>query len=622
MNSTGGPRRKSPGRYSDRGQVTVFIILVLAIFMLGFFGFAVDLTNLWFHRQAAQVAADAACTAAGMDIYYEKEGLVPATPPSALSYPRSGTFSCNDYPDSSPCKYALLNGYPASTVDISFPGTPPPGVGGTGPAIPAPTYVRADVLDPVRVFLVGLLSGTTTMNVRTMAVCGLEWVATPIPLIVLNPSCSHSFQAQSSSGGGVKIIGGPTRSIQVNSTSNYPIPTDCATATQTGGCSANSPIDLSQGGPNLSGSDLGTNGGPPTQPSGFLGGTEGNWVDNAGVIPDPYAYAPIPDPTTLGFTTPRTGPELTLIPANTPPCPDHVYGCMLFLPGVYNQPILVDGTPAGSQAYYSLPARSRTALFVPGIYIIKPDSWPGETEGAPICGKAACQDVGNITGQCRADFFVDNGGVVRTIKQNASLYTGPTDSIGGTMFYLTSNVSGQYGSVFFGNNAGSYTTGSVDPYNTAGSANTDPVGCVDANAPPPQITYPATLDGNVLLGPCTGPYADKGTNPAGVDFAIRGLLMFQDRANNDYHGQSSMQGGGGLLLSGALYFHNCPNSPTCDQYPTDYNAFVQLQGTAGSATWVVGNITTDQFWVAGNSLVTMVLDPYLRRLNLKVALLQ
>jgi len=88
------------------------------------------------------------------------------------------------------------------------------------------------------------------------------------------------------------------------------------------------------------------------------------------------------------------------------------------------------------------------------------------------------------------------------------------------------------------------------------------------------------------------------------------MLFFQDRANADDHGQPTMQGGGGLLLAGTLYFHNCPNSPDCTPgYNTTYNAFVQLQGTPGSSTRVIGNIITDQLVVAGNGSIDMVLDP-------------
>src|SRR5216110_1188639 len=60
--------KTSGGLRRDIGQVTIFVVLALGIFLLGAMGFAVDMANLWFHRQSAQTAADAACTAGAMDL--------------------------------------------------------------------------------------------------------------------------------------------------------------------------------------------------------------------------------------------------------------------------------------------------------------------------------------------------------------------------------------------------------------------------------------------------------------------------------------------------------------------------------------------------------------------------
>ena len=52
----------------DEGQVSILVVLAVGFFLLLFVGFGVDMTNLFFHRQTAQNAADAACVAAGMDM--------------------------------------------------------------------------------------------------------------------------------------------------------------------------------------------------------------------------------------------------------------------------------------------------------------------------------------------------------------------------------------------------------------------------------------------------------------------------------------------------------------------------------------------------------------------------
>ena len=84
----------------------VSLLLMLAIFLLAMVGFAVDLTNLWFHRQAAQTAADAACQAGAMDMAalaagmaLPNMGFTPGTPADCTA--GTGTI----------CFYANANGY-------------------------------------------------------------------------------------------------------------------------------------------------------------------------------------------------------------------------------------------------------------------------------------------------------------------------------------------------------------------------------------------------------------------------------------------------------------------------------------------------------------------------------
>jgi hypothetical protein len=570
----------------DDGQVTIFVVLALAIFLLAFVGFAVDMTNLWFHRQMAQGAADAACQAGIMDVLVIAEG---SSVPGAGFTPGTN-FNCNGASNASPCKYAAFNGYngagltpdtPSNEVAVSFPGSvqgsPPPPPNTLAPV----PYLRVDVVDRVGLTFASLVMGQRTSDVRAFAECGLVLAKVPIPIIVLNPVCSHSFEVSGSAL--VKIVGGPTRSVQVNSTSAQASgPPGCAAATTSSGsgCTGNATIDLSQGGPSFSGSNFGTFGGQLPAPPNFLPGTTGSWTPSS-PINDPFAQMVAPGP-----QGPPPQPP-TAVPYGTDGCPDHTGaagtpygntpGCIEFFPGDYTQPIIVE---------------NYTAIFAPGIYRIAPTSYPGSSSGGGLCGKAGCTDHGPIGGSCRADFVVGSNGVVR--PSTNTTYS----PIGGTIFYLTKDPGqANYGSVFFGSNAGKYGARTVDQYNPMDPAM--PVKC-DGSAPNPAVPM---LDGNILLAPCSGTYGD----PLGVS---RRMLFFQDRANADDHGQPSMQGGGGLLLAGTLYFHNCPNSPDCSPfYPTTYNAFLQLQGTPGSSTRVIGNVIADQLVVAGNGAIDMVLDP-------------
>src|SRR5437588_830031 len=250
------------------GQTTTIVAMVLGLFLLGMAGLAVDISNWWFHRQMAQGAADAACTAGVMDLLGTASsggtfGGFPAGSPPA-------SFMCSGSSTTAACQYAALNGYPAgglvantpsNDVKISFPGsvpgmqtcsaTVPP------PCVPATTtvaspFILVNVFDRVPTTFTGIITGKAITDVATSAVCGVLQSTAPVPIIVLNPSCNHSFQLSGNST--VKILGGPTRSVEVNSNN-----ASCAAATSNSSSQCNSTgptIDLSQGGPNFTGSDF------------------------------------------------------------------------------------------------------------------------------------------------------------------------------------------------------------------------------------------------------------------------------------------------------------------------------------------------------------------------------
>ena len=98
------------------------------------------------------------------------------------------------------------------------------------------------------------------------------------------------------------------------------------------------------------------------------------------------------------------------------------------------------------------------------------------------------------------------------------------------------------------------------------------------------------------------------------------MLFFQNRAKAalpQFHGQ------GALLLNGAMYFHDCPNSMTgpCSNPPTDYQTQLGLWGGSGTGTQLIGQIVVDKLSLAGNSSINMDLSPQPFD-GLSVALLQ
>lgn len=569
------------------GQTTVLVLTVLGIFLLGLVAFAVDYAHAYYRRQNAQGAADAACTAGIMDLLANSTGnslgnFPTGSPPAA--------FQCSANTTTAACKYAALNGYsavgltantPSDDVKISFPSsvpgiTPPP----SGLA-PTP-FLQVDVTDRSPTWFAGLVTGSRTVDVGAKAVCALQQAKAPVPIIVLNPTCNQAFDVSGSAS--VSIIGGPSRSIQVNSNNQ-----SCAAGTTSGnGCTGSGTIDLSQGGPTFNGGSFGVFGAPTSAPSGFNGGTlPGKWTP-AAPIGDPYSLVAAPVRPT------SAAPAPTPVLYNVNGCPDHG-GCTEYHPGLYSSAIVVKGF---------------TAIFDPGVYYI-------EGTNNDNCGSPSSCNT-KPTGQCRYGLDVDSLGVVRPANLASSGGYGS-----GTVFYMSgASGSGSFGSVFFGSNAGKTGGRNVDPFNTSNFT------CPGGTVPPTQLNLPATVSGDILLGQCTGGGTWLGASINGTaetSGTIRGLIFFQDRANADSHGQASMQGGGGLVISGNLYFHNCNSSGTgtgCSNPTTGYNAFLQLQGSPGAGTYVLGNITADSFVLSGNGGVAMALNPNAVYNILKASLIQ
>src|SRR5579862_9558093 len=109
--------------HKESGQSMIITVLALGLFLLGAAGFGVDVANLWYHRQAAQTAADAACTAGAMDMLYSDVGEpTPAAPAKAWNWMTgvaSGTVDCgnpsSNFSTYAPCWYAAQNGYSSGT---------------------------------------------------------------------------------------------------------------------------------------------------------------------------------------------------------------------------------------------------------------------------------------------------------------------------------------------------------------------------------------------------------------------------------------------------------------------------------------------------------------------------
>ena len=367
-------------RWDDSGQAVVFVLMALGIFLFGVAALGVDFANLWFHRQSAQTAADAACTAGAMDMLTDyntgvasKGGFTPGT-----------AFVCASGSTIAPCKYAALNGYasgdttPGSKVSVSFPTSAAvPGLdsGAIPPSsMAANAFIRVDVLEHVQTFLAALLTGQRSLDVRSFAVCGVLLAQSPVPLLVLDPQGSS---VDIKGNGTIAIAGGPSTSIQINSND--------INAVSFSGSSAR--VDLSLGGPSGTGSNIGVFGGPRATPTPqFVGGTTGHWQSPQTPVGDPYAQIPAP-------AQPVYNGTITSVGAGVNGCPDSG-GCDEYSAGYWPNP--------------GITVKNKTAIFQEGIYYV----------------------VGGMSLQANS--------LVRPSTQSASH---ASDQIGGTIFYFSGSSS-------------------------------------------------------------------------------------------------------------------------------------------------------------------------------------
>ena len=519
---------------AERGQVAVLVVLVLAVFLLAFFGFAVDYANILAQRRKLQTAADAVCQAAAMDLLLYAEQA--STAKMNFTPIVNGSVDCGSQSSAAPCIIARMNGFDgrmSNSVVLNFP---PQINGQNGPSGVEVPFVAVTITADVRAYFSQMATSNATVRIRASASCGLTAPASPAPITVLHPTASAALSVGGSSG--IAIIGGSQRGIQVNSNN----PTAVTVSN----------VDLSQAGPSNSGGDFATWGGPASQPGGINLGSSGVYVYPAPPVSDPFTNMPVPDvPANLGTKT--------SVPFKQDGCPD-IGGCIEFTPGYYSTGISV---------------KNNVAIFVPGLYYV---------EGGLDFGSNGTVRVSTATG----------------------------DGSGGVVFYLKGSQS-----VSVDANFGKKSTtcpysvdGSICPGGSASRA----MQCPGGSPPPPQV--PSIINGNVLLGPCTGPYAD----PSGK---IRGMVFFQDRSAAV---SASWGGGGQFLLAGYMYFHQCRADGTGKNCSTPggggYGTTFGMGGNACSGSYAVGALITDVINLQGTPCLNMVLSPDKSFPRLSVALMK
>ena len=664
-------RQPSP----QQGQAFLIIVILVAFFLLAVLGLATDYTQVWAHRQMAQGAADAACQAGAADVFLKGTDPTASTDFPGLDFSWIGsTFDCGALPNSVPCKYALFNGYSGSNVSVSFPSTLD-GVSGIPAGFPsvANPYIKVTITDPVDTYFTRIASSIKTVNVKASASCGLSSVITPVPLVVLHRTASPSFQVNGTAS--VKVIGGPTRSIQVDSSSS--------TAVTVG------TVDLHLAGPSNSGADFALFGGPTTQPGGVNVGTSGHWIPGANPFGDPFAAVAAP------ASAPATGGTATPVPFGLNGCPDP-NGCVEFTPGDYTGCSTSSSLSPGAKGCLLLPYKGSNPGFSVGgpawvagqtypkgsliqptnaqhnsggfVYIAtnagtsvtNPNPWNQTvctrqsdgtcSGGTQSDGGVTWQNIGTVVLNKLSTGIFDPGlyyvaanGLGLGSGSTARISTASGDGSKGVMFYFSTSASASITSssgsaaactsVPYPYNSGS-PTNCIAPYQVGGGLSPAAIGyvpsatlrCPSGSPNPAQVTAASPIPGNVLLGPCGGTSGIGATGQYGSPDGNRGFLFFQNRsaaANGGsctagFGGNCAIMGGGaGFIFSGFIYFHK-GNGATCG---TDTSCLT-LAGSTGSNSFTIGNFVVDKMSLTGGSSVNMVLNPSATFSVLRPTLLQ
>jgi hypothetical protein len=579
---------------NQSGQASVFLLLMLATFLLAAVGFAVDLSSMWFHRQAAQSAADASCVAGAMDMLYLNNGTIASSP----SFIAGTAGDCNSSSAAAICKYAIFNGYTATTAAASWGASTATGAVAVNWTFPASVtgvktssvtypFLKVVVQEKPATWFMGLV-GVKSLTVGASCTCGVTPGTGAPPLVILDPSTTQALWV--SGGAHIVITGGPTVSIGVNSSAN-------------GSAAANSsnnavycdggngyPIDTSAAGPSGTGGRLSIVGGPTTNQ--YCGAQTilndpGNtlWKSPAAATPDPYASVPAatqpiaPQLLTASPVGDATGCIQNAVASGSNGCArkDPTYGLTTGVwvgPGTDSCPNTIANSSAGHNVgqdpgtyveYYGSCLEFSPGYYPTGINVTNLAGWANDVA---IFQPGVYYLNGNL-----------NVGSSSTIR-NAWIGTQPSTQ--GVMFYFLSG-----GPLFSGGSgAANSNISSVPSYYVNCSGSTTPSG------------MPPSLAGNVLASQCSagGTYVGAPSSDTYSASGVRGLLFFTDHSNT--YNNVLLGAGGSLNFTGGLYFHN-----------SSYADNVEFDGAGSSTTYAIGTIVVDQLKLSGSGTIKMGIAP-------------
>jgi len=366
-----------------RGTIAVVVALCL-VGLISFVAISLDGGMLLEDQRKAQAAADAAALAGAENLY--------------LNYQTGQGMDTSGSAKTAAQTVASSNGFnndgTTSVVTVKVPGEKYTGGAKSGTTIPA-GYLEVTVqLNQSRFF--SRVLGSSTLPVTARAVARGKWSALKDGIIVLDPTSSGSLNA--GGGGSVSVVGA---NVIVNSNS--------------------STAAIANGGGSLSAPEFDITGVPGTSTPG--GGTfSGTILNGQYPTPDPLAYLPEPDPSTMTVQSKKKSQYSNRQTVN-------------LSPGVYQGGISVSGQGMLNMA--------------PGVYYMDGGGFSFTGQG----GMSASGVMIYNAPQSTSDKITINGsGSITLTPPTSGTYTGISifqDRASSNTVYVSGNGSSSYSGTFY-----------------------------------------------------------------------------------------------------------------------------------------------------------------------------
>jgi hypothetical protein len=185
----------------ESGQTITVWLGAIVVMSSVLMGSAYDMSVAWMHKQWADTAAQAACTAGAMDMLYAANNGSTSTPVTAYNFLSSSSGDCATNSSNAMCYYAKLNGYaslgltsnaPSNDVQWSM-STTQPANSNSSPTLTktlngVPAYMNVAVTENVPVTFMGIFAHSlgmknswSTIQVAGHCNCGLEGTTSSVP---------------------------------------------------------------------------------------------------------------------------------------------------------------------------------------------------------------------------------------------------------------------------------------------------------------------------------------------------------------------------------------------------------------------------------------------------------